>query len=177
MREVVLDTNALIDLMNLSCWEALADLPGFRFWIVENVREEVTREDQRKALEGALASGLIGETKVGEGEACGMEELATYARLKGILGDGEAAGLAVAHHRGWIFVSYEKGRLRREAGAMLGERFWSTPLLLATMAQAGICTFEHMETAIASLGSGSSKTQHLSRLVAEARSLPASENA
>jgi len=53
MQEVVLDTNALIDLMNLSCWEALADLPGFRFWIVENVREEVTREDQRKALEGA----------------------------------------------------------------------------------------------------------------------------
>lgn len=173
MPEAVLDANALIDLMSLSCLEALVDLPDFRFWVVENVRREITREDQREALGQVLASGLIGETKVGEGEACGVEELATYARLKGVLGDGEAASLAVAHHRGWFFVSYEKGRLRREATAMLGERFWGTPLLLATMVRAKVTTLDHLETAIAlgALRGMQAEAQHLSRLLAEARGL------
>jgi hypothetical protein len=167
----------LIDLMGLSCFEALADLHDFRFWVVENVRNEISREDQREALGRALASGLIGETRVGEGEACGMEELSTYARLKGVLGDGEAASLAVAHHRGWFFVSYEKGRLRREARAMLGERFWSTPLLLAAMIRAKVTTLDLLKRAIelAALGGMWVEAQHLSRVVAEAQALVRSE--
>jgi hypothetical protein len=177
MAEVVLDTNVLIDLLDLSCFEALGNLREFRFWVVENVRHEVSREDQKVALAQALDSGLIRETRVGEEEACAMEELSSYARLKGVLGDGEAASLAVAYHRGWLFVSYEKGRLRREAEAMLRERFWSTPRLLAAMIRAGATTLDRLKSAIASgpPGSTHAKTQHLSRVVAEAEALIPSE--
>jgi len=136
MAEVVLDTNVLIDLLDLSCFEALGNLREFRFWVVENVRHEVSREDQKVALAQALDSGLIRETRV-----------------------------------------YEKGRLRREAEAMLRERFWSTPRLLAAMIRAGATTLDRLKSAIASgpPGSTHAKTQHLSRVVAEAEALIASE--
>lgn len=99
MQEVVLDSNVLIDLMDLECLEALGLLPGFRFWVVENVRKEITREEQRQVLDRLLASRTLQETAVGAAQHSGMEELATYARLKAFLGDGEAASLAVAYHR------------------------------------------------------------------------------
>lgn len=102
-----------------------------------------------------------------------MEELATYARLKRFLGDGEAASLAVAHHRGWAFVSYEKGRLRREAQSLLGEQFLSTPLLLAKMVRAKVLTVDQLEAEVAMhvLGDLRMEEAHLSRLVSEAQTL------
>lgn len=176
MEEVVLDTNALIDLMDLGCLEALAAVPGFRVWVAENVRKEIIRDEQKEQLDRLFASGLIRETKVGEEVHGGMEELATYTKLKDFLGDGEAASLAVAHHRGWVFVSYEKGRLRREAKTLLGGRFWTTPSLLAAMVRVEASTLAHLEAAAAmggpvQPGSASKQAEHLSRLVAEAQGL------
>lgn len=173
VQEVLLDTNALIDLMDLSCLDVVAGCPGLRCWVVENVRQEVSRPDQREKLDRLLSSGIIHETQVGAEETSWMEELATYAGLKSFLGDGEAASLAVARHRSWVFVSYEKGRLLREAHNLLGRRFWSTAFLLARMVSAKIITVDQLDAAVARCVASTMqmKGEHLSRMVSEARSL------
>lgn len=91
MQELLLDANALIDLLALCCLRAVAGCPGFRFWVVENVQREVSRPDQRDGLERLLAEGIIGRTEVGAEDTTWLEELDTYAHLKRFLGDGEAA--------------------------------------------------------------------------------------
>lgn len=78
-----------------------------------------------------------------------------------------------------IFVSYEKGRLRREAQALLGERFWRTPSLLAALLQAKAIAAEDLDAVLALSGlaalngdnSWARQFKHLSRLVDEARRL------
>lgn len=168
MEEVALDSNVLIDLMDLGCIESLGRLAKFRFWVLENVQGEIIREDQRILLDRLVIAGVLRATAVGAGQGCALEELATYARLKEVLGDGEAASLAVAHHRGWICVSYEKGRLRREARALLGNRFQHTPWLLAEALRAGVKRVSDWEEAMARCASPD-RAEHLSRLVEEAR--------
>lgn len=169
MQELVLDANALIDLLAPSFLRAVARCLGFRFWVVENVQREVSRPDQRDRLERLLADGIIGTTVVGAEDTTWLRELDTYAHLKRFLGDGEAASLAVARHRGWVFVSYEKGRLRREAENLLGERFWRTPILLAKMVKAKAITVDQLEAEIVlhARRDMSMEAAHPSRLVSE----------
>lgn len=57
--------------------------------------------------------------------------MSRYAELRRVLGDGEAASLAIAEARGWIVACDEKRRFRREAEARLGAaRIVNTPGLI-----------------------------------------------
>lgn len=108
--DVLLDANVVIDLIPLDCFESVLRFTQFCLWVAENVRQGIVYSNRQERLEQQLREGHIRETQVED-----TEELKVYAELKKVLGDGEAASLAVVRHRGWPFVTYERGRTEREA--------------------------------------------------------------
>jgi len=105
---------------------------------VENVMGEILDPAQRRAVQVAIDASLLTVAKVAE-----PREIELYAEMRRVLGDGEAASLAIAEHRGWGFVSYEGRRLAREAMTRLcATRFLRTPEVLALAAAAGCATPE-----------------------------------
>jgi hypothetical protein len=106
------------------------------------------------------------------------EELRAYAELRRIVGDGEAASLAIAQHRGWSLVSYETRRFQREAVARLGpSRFLRTPQLIASAIQQGLVEARRLEDAAAAAVASAALQhprnaeylrEHLARLIREA---------
>jgi len=115
MGDVFLDTNAVINAMQLGCWAAVLTASRCRFVVAENVVSEVEYPAQARLLQITLLIGRIGQLEV-----TGTAELKQYAYLKTRLGDGEAATLALAASRGGIVVSDERGRFLREANRVLG---------------------------------------------------------
>ncbi|MEW6106342.1 MAG: hypothetical protein AB1563_08280 [Bacillota bacterium] len=147
--DVLLDTNVIIDLIEWACLARVLEAGAFRFWIVENVRQEVTDLRQRAILEEQLQRGAIHQTRVDD-----IEELETYVELRTVLADGEAASIAAAVHRGWAFATYEKGRTEREALRRLGpSRYLRTPHLLVAAIQEGTMTLEDLDMALETLPS------------------------
>lgn len=53
MREVLLDANAMIDLMALSCLHAVPGCPGLRFWVVENVQRRSAGRTRKRNWAGS----------------------------------------------------------------------------------------------------------------------------
>lgn len=77
LQKVLLDTNALIDLMDLSCLRGVLPCPEFQFWVVENVQQEIERENQSQLLDQLPAKGVIGKTSVGAEQDTYLKELYT----------------------------------------------------------------------------------------------------
>lgn len=76
-----------------------------------------------------------------------LAEMLTYADLRRSLGQGEAACLAIADHRGFLVASDETRAFRREAVARIGEeRLLTTPDLISRTIRAGITTVEEADT-------------------------------
>ena len=70
-----------------------------------------------------------------------VAEMTRYAALRRGLGDGEAACLAIAEHRGWLVACDEKKRFRREAEATLGSnRILNTVSLIVLAILEGLVT-------------------------------------
>lgn len=62
--DVLLDANAIIDLIELGCFDNILDSAALRFWVVENVTAEITYPTQREPLEQRIRQGRIRETQV-----------------------------------------------------------------------------------------------------------------
>lgn len=117
VKAVFLDTNTIIDLIELHCLVEVLGTPGTRFLVTENVLQEIIYPGEKTLVAEAVANGLLDQVDLTE-----MEIISEYAMLKGMLGDGEAATLAVASHSGMLMASDEKGRFRREALRRLGQQ-------------------------------------------------------
>lgn len=148
-------------------------MPSHRFLVAENVREEITDPAQSESVQAAIDSGMLPVVSVDD-----TREIGIYAELRRVLGDGEAASLAIAQHRGWGFVSYEGRKLAREALGRLGSaRFLRTPEVLAWAVQTGSVELRTLRGAIAHLGSSEVKNptetsvEHLTTLVDQAERL------
>ncbi|MBA4071235.1 MAG: hypothetical protein C0497_05265 [Gemmatimonas sp.] len=79
-------------------------------------------------------------------------ELATYAAHRRIMGQGEAAALALAEHRGLAIASDEKRVFRREATARLGaDRIVTTADMFVACIRAGAISIEGADDALRTL--------------------------
>lgn len=167
--DILLDANVIIDLIEWACLGRVLEAGAFRFWIVENVREEVTDLRQRAILEEQLQRGAIHRTRVDD-----IKELEIYVELRTVLADGEAASIAAAVHRGWAFATYEKGRTEREALRRLGpSRYLRTPHLLAAAIQEGTMTLEDLDMALATLLPGLPKDEKAPQRLAHLKTVRA----
>ncbi|MBZ0161014.1 hypothetical protein [Candidatus Methylomirabilis sp.] len=121
--------------------DILHQLRGYAFRIPNHVVAEVEYEDQKKRLHDAFAEGTLSEIEITD-----IAEIALYAELRRVLGDGESACLAVAATRRWVMAGDEKGRLRREVMERLGEGYLlNTPGAIVEALRAGILTVSEAE--------------------------------
>lgn len=133
---VVADTSVLINIIHVSRLDLLGSLDGFRFVVPEQVAAEVTREEEIRDLHEGFECGFLHRES-----STDPQELAIYADLRGALGRGEAATLAMAEARGWLVACDERGRFLLEARKRIGEtRVIDTPGLMLLAIRRGTLT-------------------------------------
>jgi predicted nucleic acid-binding protein len=138
---VVTDTCILINLIHVQRLPLLGMLPGYEFIIPDHVYEEVTDQEQRQALDDALDQGGLKKEPLTD-----LTSIEMYARLRGSLGSGEAACIAMAVTHGWMIASDEGRLFRREVIARLGEaRLLTTVCLYVLAIEAGLLTIEEAD--------------------------------
>ncbi len=171
--DLLLDANSVIDLVGLGCFERVLQTPSHRFFVVENVMGEILDPAQRQAVQAAIDANLLAVVRV---EA--PHEIELYAEMRRVLGDGEAASLAIAEHRRWGFVSYEGRRLAREAMARIGATYFlRTPEVLARAVHAGLIDLDALRVAITHTNESQAgnppgtSVEHLTTLVDQAQHL------
>ncbi len=140
---VVIDTNVLINLMHVSRLGLLAKIPGHRFLVPEQVREELKLSEQQATLDRAIAEGYL---KIGVIQEC--SSLTLFAELTACLGRGEAACLAIAAKKGCMIASDEKRRFLRKVTEHVGAKHVLTTVDLFVLAlRAGLLTVEEADAA------------------------------
>ena len=138
---IVTDANILINLIHVERLELLGVLSAYRFVVPDHVAVEITIPEQQQQLQGALDRHDLAQESLTT-----PEELALYAELHRVMGQGEAACLALAESRGWLIASDERRRFRREVFARLGEgRLVTTAGLFVLAIRAGILTVEEAD--------------------------------
>ncbi len=105
---VVTDANVIINFIHIEQLDLLCALPGLKFVVPEHVVDEITDPDQKKVLETALNNNHLERIMITE-----LAEMENYVELHRILGQGEAACLAIAKYRGYRVASDEKRVFRR----------------------------------------------------------------
>jgi predicted nucleic acid-binding protein len=144
---VVTDANILINLMHVGRLNLLGTLPAFAFVVPDHVVAEITDPGQRQQLDEALARGDLRQEPLTD-----LRTLTIYVELRRIMGQGEAACLALAEVQGWLIASDEKRRFRREVQARLGEeRLVTTAGLFVLAIRAGTLSVEQADQAKAIL--------------------------
>ncbi len=130
---IVTDANVLINLIHVGRLDLLGAFSAFKFVVPDHVVVETTISEQQQALRAALSRQDLEQDAL-----TAPEELALYAELRCVMGQGEAACLAMAESRGWLIASDERRRFRREVFSRLGEgRLVTTPGLLVLAIRAG----------------------------------------
>lgn len=146
-RVVVTDANILINLIHVGRLDLLGTLPAYTFVVPDHVIAEITDPGQRQHLDAALARGDLRQESLTD-----LRALTIYADLRRIIGQGEAACLALAEVRGWLIASDEKQRFRREVQARLGPgRLVTTAGLFVLAIRAGTLSVAQADQAKAIL--------------------------
>lgn len=142
-RIVVMDASVLINLLHVRRLDLCSSLHNLEFALVEEVRREITRPRQRALVEASIR---LGELRLEALSA--IEELERFAALRGIMGAGEAASLALAQSRGWMIACDEQRAFLREARARLGEaRILNTAGLFVRAIREDMLMAEHIDDA------------------------------
>ena len=112
---VFTDANILINLIHIDRLHLLRDLTNLEFVVPEPVAVEIRRPSQRKRFDQSRAEGAFKIELLTD-----IEELTLYATLRKMMGDGEAACLAMASSRGaYVATSDKKRKFLREAKRFL----------------------------------------------------------
>lgn len=141
-RTVAVDTTVLINLIQAGRLDILAALRGWEFVAPDQAVEEVSRQNQRAALERSLEAGHLRRESSTE-----PREIAAYAELRLRMGKGEAACLAIAASRGWTLASDDRGRaFRRLVRERIGEhRLIDTSEIVRIAREQGVVSSEEAD--------------------------------
>jgi predicted nucleic acid-binding protein len=142
VRIVVTDSNVLINLMHVSRLRLISKIPGHEFVVPDHVREEITNDEQRTELDGAIAAGCLKVEAITD-----LDVLVVFTELIANIGRGEAACIALAAKCGWYIASDEKRRFLREAEARLGSgRVLGTVDIFVLAIRAGLISVEEADS-------------------------------
>jgi predicted nucleic acid-binding protein len=143
LRTVVVDTSVLINLAILDQIVLLGALEGLRFVVPDEVLAEVKKPEQKRRVRGALQAGTL--LKVALDQPAMLDR---FARLRKQMKLGEAACLALAAERGWLFACDEGRIVRSEAKRLLGpDRLLNTPGLFLLAIRTGYWTVDEADEA------------------------------
>lgn len=120
---VATDASVLINLAIIDRFALLGALHGLRFVAPDAALAEVRYEPQQARLKRALERRHLHEAACNEPAV--LDRLTLFRRQ---MGHGEAACLALAVEKGWLFACDEGGLVRRKATNLLGpNRLLNTP--------------------------------------------------
>jgi len=140
-RVVVADACVLINLIHVCRLDLCGRFQALEFVIPDHVRDEITRREQRDALDNAVAAGVLRLVSITD-----PEDIELFSEFTAHLGQGEAACLVLAARHGWSVASDEKGRFRNEALVRIGEeRLLGTIEIYTTALRAGLLTIEQAD--------------------------------
>ncbi len=130
---VAVDATVCISLIQNAELQILSELPGYSFYVPDEVVREVRRPEQATELENAINSGGIERISITD-----PDELLIFAELRDSrrLGAGESACIALAQSRNWHIATDELRRCRREIVRRLGEQRLLTAEALRQLARA-----------------------------------------
>jgi predicted nucleic acid-binding protein len=129
----LLDAMILIYFGKVGLLEALLQRPDLA--ITTSVRREVRSSPTKEIVEAALANGALALCDIDPGTTVEPTLYVMYRDGDG-LGEGEATCMALAHARGFTFVSHD-GRARGKAAAA-GIKLLDWPDLLAELNDSGV---------------------------------------
>lgn len=129
---VALDANILITLLNMNRLELLAGLKGYKFYVPDQVVEEIHRKVQRERLRGAIKAGWLEEIEVTD-----LAEIEMYGGYRRRFGRGESACLAVGRNRGWVVATDDKAVKREVTTDMGSANLLDTGAILAIAVKQG----------------------------------------
>ena len=149
MPEIILDACVLSNFASAGAMGLIEKLYGGRAFVPEFVVVEVLRGVQSgnvalAAVPEAIRAGWLKETG-----PMSREERELFETLSRSSGLGEAAGLAPAAKRGWLFASDD--RLARTEAARLGIRLTGTLGLLAKAVRSGGCDLGAADACLAKM--------------------------
>ena len=140
---VALDASVLINFLILNRVSILADLPGYRFVVLDAVEQEVQRPQQQITLAAAFEQRAVDRAGIAT-----PQELEIFADHRRVMGLGEAACLAAAEARGWMLASDERRLFRRIARERIGDsRILTTPGILVVAVKAGVISVDELRGA------------------------------
>ena len=87
-RPVVVDANIIINLVHADRLTLLGTIPGYDFFVPEDVVAEIVEPTQRDQLDRAIWEGRVRVATIAE-----LDDLIRYAESRRALGKGEAACL------------------------------------------------------------------------------------
>lgn len=138
---VVTDANIIINLLHVDRLNFLGKLPPYSFVVPEQVIAEVCNPAQSAALTVAIANAVLSEVKLLD-----ISELTRYADPLKVLGNGEAACLALAETRGWYLASDERKLFLREATKRIGRaRILNTAGIFVKAIRLGLLTVDEAD--------------------------------
>lgn len=147
IRTAVMDTSVLINFAIVDRIGLLGCLESLRFVVPREVLSEVRQPEQRKRVRAALKGGALHEVALDQ-----PAELVRFAGLRNRMGLGEAACLALAVSRGWLFACDEGRIVRSEATKLLGpDGLLNTPGLCLLAIRRGFWTVDEADRAKAIL--------------------------
>lgn len=126
--DLVVDSNALIDLIKIGVLNIICKLPGYRFFVVKEVYNEITWPEQKKILNDAINGQFVCLVSLVE-----INELELFSRLSTCLVSGEAASLTYAYcHKAFLLSDENNSAFLRELRKTIsGSKLRRTPDLLA----------------------------------------------
>lgn len=113
---VITDANVLINFCLIQQVSLLGALPDLEFIVPEEVVDEITDASQRALVKTEIEAGSLKTAVLDSPQA-----LELFAQLRGLMGQGEAACLAMAATEGAHIASDERKRFKRKAVELLGE--------------------------------------------------------
>jgi len=133
---VVTDANVLINFIHIQQLDLLNRLNDQGFIVPQHVIDEITWDNQAKALSLAFEEGHLHPCDLDDDET---EDL--YNSLRSFIEAGEAACIAIAHMRDCAVATDEKGDAERIATELLGKkRLLRTESILRQCIAAGLIT-------------------------------------
>lgn len=132
-RVVVVDASVLINLIHAEWLSLLRGIGMYQFVVPSEVRNEVRRAPQRQALDAAIQDEAVRLVDTDDPQI-----LTTESELQLCMGPGEAACLALAHHRSWCVATDDRRAIARATKVLsITGRVFTTPALFLQAIRAG----------------------------------------
>ena len=134
--DAIIDSSTLVNFLKIDRADLLASHPGYRFIVVDAVRNEVTKyyPAQVARLEAAFAAGQLFPDQ--PAAATSIAELAAFAAMASIkIGVGERAAIAAAKTRG-LPLAMDDERAWKRAGSSLSRL--DTVSVMVALIKAGV---------------------------------------